>query len=351
MASHLAIQFGVEIELLLGSRSKKHKSWKSLASELSLKLIRAGIPNHLNEGFDKSPDNYQEWSLVQEVTVPAQAGKHLWGLELVSPIFFTPDAIWATHLTTIFKVLKAGFTVTPSAHCSTHVHISTSPPLDASQLSSIAKSILYFEPALDALLPPDRASSYWCQSNRASQALKSLTLPECFEYLDTYCSGGGGGYANDENDNGVSAVAAAMCLFPAQSAYGRAHGHVEDFVHGVYKWDFSGLLEGGIGTLEFRQAPGSRSAEDVRTWVELVVGFVAGAVLHGAMLDPRGGGGEGGQVGLLEQELWWLLGVGAETTQIGDLVGVEKLFVQGGGGQGGGRGGGGGGTKGRSSKR
>jgi hypothetical protein len=77
MADQFAFQFGIEIELLIGSRSKTHKSWKSLAMEVSSKLAKAGVHNHINENNDKSLENYQEWSVVQEVTIPTQAGKNL----------------------------------------------------------------------------------------------------------------------------------------------------------------------------------------------------------------------------------------------------------------------------------
>ncbi|ORY63276.1 putative amidoligase enzyme-domain-containing protein [Pseudomassariella vexata] len=305
MASQCAFQFGIEIELLIGSRSKNHKSWMSLAAEVSTKLAKAGIPNHVNESNDKSLENYQEWSIVQEVTVPTQAGKNLWGLELVSPILAT-DTAWVTHLSVVFKTLKSSFTLSASANTSTHIHLSTSPTLSATQLSAIAKSILYFEPALDALLPASRASSYWCQSNRANPVLKSLSMAQCFEYLD-YCS--------DPID-----VVRTMCLYPASSAYGRANGYTEDFIHGVYKWDFSNLAyEGSTGTLEFRQCPGSRSADEVRTWVELAVAFAAGAIDGAEMIDPNGT--------VVMEDLWWIVSGGCQSSGIGERRGIEALFA------------------------
>lgn len=76
-ASQLAFHFGVELEFLLGSRSKKHKTWASLAAELSTRLAKAGIPNHVNAGNEKTAENYREWSLVREVTVPGDVGKNL----------------------------------------------------------------------------------------------------------------------------------------------------------------------------------------------------------------------------------------------------------------------------------
>ena len=77
MEDQPSFQFGVEIELLVGSRKKIHANWKSLAKDLSKRLQKAGIANHVNDSNDKSPDNYREWSVVQEVTIPSQPAKSL----------------------------------------------------------------------------------------------------------------------------------------------------------------------------------------------------------------------------------------------------------------------------------
>ncbi|KAH6660836.1 putative amidoligase enzyme-domain-containing protein [Truncatella angustata] len=314
MANHLSFFFGVELELLIGSRSKTHKTWKSLAAEVSTKLRKAGLANHVNEGNDKAIEHYEEWSIVQEVTVPSQPGKNLWGIELVSPILdlSTP---WEAHLSLIFKTLKSSFTISSSPNTSTHVHLSTSPALPPGYLNAIAKSILYFEPAMDLLLPSTRASSYWCQSNRINPVMKSLSLPQCFEHLD-YCS--------DVHD-----VARAMCSFSAQSAYGRANGYTEDFVHGVYKWDFSGMVDPSSclstnlapnGTLEYRQCPGSSSSEEARTWIMLALSFTAGSMDSAGLLDP--------ETPVRMEDLWWTVSSGLQTLGMadGDIRGIEKLF-------------------------
>lgn len=77
MEEQNSFKFGVELELLLGGRKKPHSNWKSLAKDLSKRLQKAGISNHVNESNDKSRDNYREWSIVQEVTIPAQPAKNL----------------------------------------------------------------------------------------------------------------------------------------------------------------------------------------------------------------------------------------------------------------------------------
>jgi len=70
-------QFGVEIELLLGGRKKSHPSWTALAKDLSKRLAKAGISNHINDGNSKTRENYSEWSIVQEVTIPNQPAKNI----------------------------------------------------------------------------------------------------------------------------------------------------------------------------------------------------------------------------------------------------------------------------------
>lgn len=77
MKTQTSLQFGIEIELLLGSRKKAHSSWKSLAKDVSTRLAAAGIANHINQGNDKAQDHYREWSVVQEVTIPSQPGQGL----------------------------------------------------------------------------------------------------------------------------------------------------------------------------------------------------------------------------------------------------------------------------------
>ncbi|KAJ9150776.1 hypothetical protein NKR23_g3495 [Pleurostoma richardsiae] len=365
MSSTSSLQFGVEIELLIGSRKKSHSSWKSLAKELSKRLSKAGIANHVNEGNDKSPEQYREWSIVQEVTIPSQPGKGLWGLELVSPVY--PAAwYWATDLETIFSTLRGSFALAPSQHCSTHVHVSGSPfPLSAFDLAALAKAALYYEPALDALVPAGRRASaaYWCQSNRSNPALAHYpSLADCLTGIDAavaYATGRAGadspssasssssGYyppagssssaaatsssatAVAEDAAAVRAVVEAMNLFPASSPYGRAHGKKHDFVRGkVYKWDFTGMLAppegGGRGTVEFRQAPGSASAEEAKGWVTLALALVAGVVADAAGGDVLAAA-EGGAA---LEELWGVLGRGADALGWEGLGAAEGIFAR-----------------------
>ncbi|KAM7194467.1 putative amidoligase enzyme domain containing protein [Naviculisporaceae sp. PSN 640] len=383
MATQNSYQFGVEIELLLGSRKKSHPNWKSLARDLSKRLAKAGIANHVNEGNDKSRENYREWSLAQEITIPSQPAKNLWGIELVSPIY-PIYSYWAADLDKIFSVLhSSSFQIVPSPNCSTHVHISSTPlPLSAQELAALARSVLYYEPALDLLVPTNRRGSvaYWCQSNRANPTLRQVDaggLGSCLGLLDEIVAAGPSissiqeayQYGDDDTSPGGSSssfssssstaatsiseeefqtqavqarmtrnIVAAMNLFPANSAYGRSHGKKKDFMRGkVYKWDFTGMLPSsygtgdnggaGRGTVEFRQPPGSLSAEDAAGWITLAVAFVAGAMAVGPHLGHGTGGADEIQGGSPE-ELWGLLAAGSEALGWESLGAVEGLFAR-----------------------
>ncbi|KAI0392321.1 hypothetical protein F5Y17DRAFT_365244 [Xylariaceae sp. FL0594] len=375
-AGKLTYKFGVEIELLLSSR-KNHKEWHGLAAELSARLKSAGIANHINERKVSSLANYTEWSIAPEVSVPfghGKKGEMQYGIELVSPVFSTtPEELWTKQLDTVFRVLAKHFTITPSEKCGTHVHVSTIPAL-ASQppdvLASVAKAALRHESALDALFPAERAGSYWAQSNREqSTALKDKSLEECLEYLDMCASEKQKQVATatttttttttseTTSSAATERIVRAMCLLPPDSVYGLAGGYKEDFVHGVFKWDFSGLIpptptpgldtipedsetattstsirKKAKGTLQFRQPPGSLSAEQARAYVELAVSFVAGAVVAAQTQSQA----QSQSVPAPEterqresdlDELWGLLFEGVHASGIGNLKTVLKVLL------------------------
>ena len=150
---------------------------------------------------------------------------------------------WAADLETIFSVLRGSFVLAPSLHCSTHVHVSGNPvSLNSFELATLAKAALYFEPALDALVPPNRRSSaaYWCQSNRANPTLSQISsVQDCFAIIDHAVSTSpslSDSPVDGPERESTRAVVEAMNLFPANSAYGKAHGKKKDFIRGkIYK--------------------------------------------------------------------------------------------------------------------
>lgn len=230
---------------------------------------------------------------------------------------------WAADMEVIFSTVRHYFVVAHSPHCSTHIHISGTPmPLSSTELSALAKAALYFEPALDQLVPADRRAStaYWCQSNRASVGLRSMSLQDCLGMVDAAVDLSTTSLGNESFESGrTQALVGTMNLYPATSTYGRAHGKKHDFVRGkVYKWDFSRMLPRSSsskgsnvalsqGTVEFRQPPGSRSAEDAKGWITLVLALVAGATKTTSWASLGAPGVEGATIG----ELWALILTGA----------------------------------------
>ena len=342
----MALQFGVELELLLGGRKKPFTSWKSLADDVSKRLGKAGIRNHVSYGGGKSKtaETYHEWSIVQEVTIPTQsAGDNtLYGIELVSPVY--PAAwSWAADIAAIYGVVQSSYVVVPSVHCSTHVHVSTaSGPLSDMGAMLLGEAVLYYEQPLDALMPPGRrhSTTYWCRSNRESHMFKvydevdgvlvpapaqdgslaknkAVPLSTCL------------GVVRYGHDTAAFATPEAVNLLPADCPYGRAHGKKRSFVHGkVFKWNFSGLPYAGapassLGTVEFRQPPGSVVADEACAWVTLALSFVAG-VLAG---DGSMAGGSVQRGGASLEELWQVLQTGSLALGWeGGLGAVDDLF-------------------------
>ncbi|ROT38118.1 hypothetical protein SODALDRAFT_182183 [Sodiomyces alkalinus F11] len=326
MSSIYDLAFGIEIELSVLA-SKKYSTWSAVAKDISARLSKKGLRNQV---CDQPSHHYRVWSIVQEVTIPSQPAKNKWALELVSPIF-TLSSTWLADLETIFTEVGRAFKIEESPQCSTHIHVSRLDGRDftPAQLRSLAQAALLYEPYIDILMPPGRtsalsssssSSSYWCRSNRQSPVLAAVAsaavtgahpspssssssfsshspgspLAACLDLLDAAAPPAR--HPDDSDHRGaVAAIVETMCLFPASSAYGRAHGRKRDFVHGkVYKWNLERLLGDHADvprTIEFRQPPGSTTAEDAIGWGVLTLSFVAGAMASGsgrAPLVPRG---------------------------------------------------------------
>ncbi|KAK0637450.1 putative amidoligase enzyme-domain-containing protein [Bombardia bombarda] len=302
-----SLQFGVEIELLLGGGAGNYTDWHSLALSVSQKLREAGINNHINDGADKSADNYREWSIVREITIPEQPAYV--GIELVSPVYHIADP-WTTDLQTIFRVLSTSFRIVHSEDCSTHVHISATPtPFSAADLAALGKCALFYEHALDLLVPPNRrGGNHWCQSNRVSASFNERSLGDCLGMLDLVVQSPSG--SGDPGKKAVDKVVGYMNHVSPMSRTGIIHGKKKNFVHGkIYKWDFSRMVGGGQGTIEFRQPSGSLCADDATAWVELALAFVAAATrMVGPALQGMGVSG----AGATQQHLWGMLSIGAQ---------------------------------------
>ncbi|KAL2182081.1 uncharacterized protein P884DRAFT_266453 [Thermothelomyces heterothallicus CBS 202.75] len=296
LANQHTFCFRIEIELLLESPSKKHGTWEALVQDLSKRLKAAGIRNHVHDNH-----GYAEWSIVREVTVQDLDGRNPCWFCPVVPRYLSaslddssfPPLTGTDHSTRSSQSFNTISTPIKSRRCSSHVHVSRRPILSPQELAALAKAALYFEAALDALMPPERSGphSYWAQSNRHANnpRLAGLTLAECLAKVDAAAAAHlaapsllldeGERVEEDGPADARRPLVETMNLVSRESRYGVVRRKKAHFVRGkMHKWDFTGLLapprgageeadhRGIDGTVEFRQPPGSRSAAEAVTW-------------------------------------------------------------------------------------
>ncbi|KAF2745037.1 hypothetical protein M011DRAFT_470048 [Sporormia fimetaria CBS 119925] len=133
------------------------------------------------------------------------------------------------------------------------------------QVKKIAKTALFFERAVDAVMPLDRRDNIFCRSNRMSQYGKGRNLEQHMQAIE------------DAPD--FMNIAIQMCSISNTRTWP---------IIKYYRWNFGSLhLEGAreVGTIEFRQPPGSKSATSTRHWINFAVAFVQMACVHGDNLD------------------------------------------------------------------
>ena len=136
--------------------------------------------------------------------------------------------------------------------CSTHVHVSKYGGYNLDDLKNIAASALYFEMALDALVPSHRLESKYAHSNWANPSLK----------------------------NGMTRTAQIKTI--------RAAKKISDLVELInpqgrlYVWNFQNLISHGLrSTIEFRQPPVITKVLDVVQWGQLAYSFIMAASVFG----------------------------------------------------------------------
>ncbi|KAH6614702.1 putative amidoligase enzyme-domain-containing protein [Chaetomium sp. MPI-SDFR-AT-0129] len=307
-----SLRFGVELELVLRSKNKTHDSFDSIASELHQHLQNAGISNHIGDIAQKAhvTPNYDDWTIIQDSTLPSKPDKNLFGIELVSPIFHFPQmSLWLPNLHTLWHVLTTHFSVHPTPECSTHVHISPSPSPSSHSSSnnaadkptwtlpstkSLAKSTIHFERALDALVPGHRRTNPYCMSNRRNAAYATLSQSQIFADIDAAKT--------------LEELGERMCSCSRESVHaknlmmmGDEGEEGEGFEHPHFKWNFTRLTE-GTKTVEFRLPPASRGVRDTVAWVVFTVMFAQWAVERGGVvLEADAKGGKVGELGELKR--------------------------------------------------
>lgn len=153
---------------------------------------------------------------------------------------------WRRNLRAIVKYMGKVCWMQVNDTCGLHIHVS--PPEGVAwtldHLKSISRSILYFEGAVNKLVPAHRRRSRWAMSNTVENwRLRGRTMEEQLAELDRCQS--------------------MVSLVYLMNDNGRRN----------YAWNLTNLYD-TKGTIEFRQAPGVCDSRSASIWVEFVLHFV-----------------------------------------------------------------------------
>ncbi|KAI1410318.1 putative amidoligase enzyme-domain-containing protein [Hypoxylon sp. FL1857] len=254
-----SIGIGIETEFML--KARRHDA----ASNQSLHLFARKMCNDYNGSVPgKHPRMFSlvqnlfegpphlHWCLVNDPT--CETTKEPWGIELVSPILrIYPGSAWREHVEAAWNFLETLYTVHVDKNCSTHIHLSLADGYTISQLKRLAQAVIHFEPAIEALVPPDRRGNEYARSNwidNSNFGYRNLSREQSIEQLEK-CM------AIDE---------VIRLMNPNDSRY--------------FGWNFLAMKK--YKTVEFRRGAGSRNVNDVFMWVEFALSFLQASLKLGS---------------------------------------------------------------------
>lgn len=158
----------------------------------------------------------------------------------------------------MWTFLGGDYDVSADATCSTHVHVSKAEGYTSEQLKRLAQAVIHFEPAFEALVPPERRKNEYARSNwidNKNFGYKKLSRADSIAVL--------------EKCTNVKDIINLMN--PDGSKY--------------FGWNFQAIPK--YSTVEFRRGAASTSVNDVFSWVELAVSFVKAALKLRTAADLR----------------------------------------------------------------
>jgi Putative amidoligase enzyme len=174
---------------------------------------------------------------------------------MVSPIFVAyAGSPWRDHVQATWKYLHQNYTVTSDRECATHVHISVQGGYSFEEIKRVARSVIHFEPAIDALVPPERrggecewAKSSWLDSEHL--ALENRSRDRSMDFFDT-----------------VTDFYSFLSVMNPEGERG-------------YSWNFRSIQK--YYTIEFREPPASTTVDQVLSWAEFAMSFIQASIEHG----------------------------------------------------------------------
>ena len=117
-------------------------------------------------------------------------------------------------------------------------------------------AIIWFEPAIEVMLPKQRRQNKWAKANHKDHPqFKVQTIEDIFHTINS-CE---------------TTDAMIECMNPQDDRY--------------FGWNFTNLRADSIGTVEFRRPPGVTGRATSLSWMEFTAAFVRAAI---SIQDPTG---------------------------------------------------------------
>ena len=272
-----------------------------------------GLSNHVLTAdsllpTDKKAHRYDNWMVTNDHSVCGVGSNHIpkwlpnrvrhansenwdsYGVEIVSPMLYSDSKKDADEIARIVKAVKGtdtdrygGFITN---QCGLHVHVQA--PKDHKVLYMLAFIVLIYEDEISRLHPPCRrpeheAAKYNIESNRlgAMAPDEDITIRQ-FQQIDCSSAAISKRYTmealKDYLDNGIRSqdpvfAMARLMNCPHSRSHPPDRNRLVNFTSATRDQDYS-------YTIEFRQARGTLSAQDVSRWVDFCIGLVRLAGLY-----------------------------------------------------------------------
>ncbi|KAF9644758.1 hypothetical protein BDM02DRAFT_3121338 [Thelephora ganbajun] len=206
------------------------------------------------DGSYKGKNVTTEWSFSDDESISPD--KHTeYPIELVSPILHFNDGHFRDYVQGVWNRIGALCVVATNESCGTHVHVSPSNEYTSAQIKDVARAALYFEPAINALVPPLRRNNEFCKNFLASNKhFTGKTVEQAIAMVDGV----------DDSRKAIIELMNPPDRLTEPDRY--------------YTWNFTNLVAGGFMTIEFRQGEGVITPAGALAWAEFVVTFVGAAV-------------------------------------------------------------------------
>lgn len=183
------------------------------------------------------------------------------GIEIISPILqASPGSRWRQHVQSMWSAVDAKYQIIPHKSCGTHVHISVAEGYNLGTVKRIAQAVIYFEPAFEALLPPDRRQNEYTMSNWIDNPHFGHRNKSRLESIATL-----------ESCSTIRQVVELIC--PEQNKY--------------WGFNFLNIVNDPYATIEFRRGSACEAANGPLVWAELAMSFIQAAIKYGLPANFR----------------------------------------------------------------